>query len=527
MSALRSTRASGVLLHPSSLPGPHGSGDFGAAAYHFVDWLATAGQSLWQILPLGGLGLGDSPYMSSSAFAGNVLLIDLTDLHACGWLDAVDLVPPVCLDEGRIDYAVVQPFRMHRLSRAAARFAALASISERADLQAFCERHANWLDDYARFMALAEHFDGRDWCDWDPALAQRRPAAMAAADKEHAQRIAFWKFCQWRFFSQWLLLKAYANERGIRIVGDVPIFIAQQSADVWARPELFELGSDLRPTVVAGVPPDLFSATGQRWGNPLYRWRAHEQEGFAWWTERVRRTFELVDVVRIDHFRGFLAHWEIAASEPIAVKGRWVKGPGRALFDAINKALGPLPIIAEDLGVITPEVEQLRKALAFPGMRVLQFAWGESGGESGETEGSTGDPHHLPHRCERDAVMYPGTHDNDTTIGWWQTAPEDVRHHVREYLASDGRDIGWDFIRAACASVADTAVYAMQDILGLDGRHRMNFPGQAEGNWRWRFTWSQVHTHHALRLRRVCQLYERLAASRSDLTPQHHGAPHE
>lgn len=503
---MRLPRTSGVLLHPSSLPGPHGCGDFGPAAYHFVDWLVTAGQSLWQILPLGGLGLGDSPYMSSSAFAGNVLLIDLTDLHASGWLDAADLIPARNFDDQAVDFPAVVPFRMERLSRAARRFAESASSGERADFNVFCEGHANWLNDYARFMALVEHFDAREWCDWDSPLATREPSALQQADVVHAERIAFWKFCQWRFFTQWLRLKAYANQRGIRIVGDVPIFIALQSAEIWARPELFELGRDRRPTVVAGVPPDLFSATGQRWGNPLYRWRAHAKEGYAWWVERIRRTFELVDIVRVDHFRGFKAHWEIAASEPTAIKGRWVKGPGKALFDAIGKALGPLPIIAEDLGVITPDVHRLRKALSLPGMRVLQFAWGE-------LDGALGDPHHLPHRHEADAVVYPATHDNDTTIGWWQTAPEHVRHHLREYLASDGRDVSWDLIRAACASVADTAVYTLQDILGLDGAHRMNFPGKAQGNWRWRFAWSQVHPQHAQRLRRMCQLYERLPAS--------------
>jgi 4-alpha-glucanotransferase len=500
---MRFPRASGVLLHPSSLPGPHGSGDFGPAAYHFVDWLVSAGQSLWQILPLGGLGLGDSPYMSSSAFAGNVLLIDLADLHASGWLDTADLAPVSGFDEGTVNYEVVRPFRMERLARAARRFALWASSAERSDFEAFCESHANWLVDYARFMALAEQFAGRDWCDWDPPLVRRDAAALREVDAAHAERIAFWKFCQWRFYSQWQRLKDYAHARAVKIVGDAPIFIALHSAEVWARPDLFELGPDGRPTVVAGVPPDLFSATGQRWGNPLYRWRAHAKEGYAWWIERIRRTFELVDIVRVDHFRGFAAHWEIQASEPTAIHGRWVKGPGKKLFDAIGKALGPLPIIAEDLGVITPDVVRLRKALALPGMRVLQFAWGE-------IDGALGDPHHLPHQYEPDAVVYPGTHDNNTALGWWHTAPEHVRHHLREYLASDGLDVGWDLIRAACASVADTTVSALQDVLGLDGAHRMNFPGKAEGNWRWRFSWSQVHPHHAARLRRLCQLYERL-----------------
>ncbi|HVQ01929.1 MAG TPA: 4-alpha-glucanotransferase, partial [Burkholderiaceae bacterium] len=285
---MRLPRASGVLLHPSSLPGPHGSGDFGPAATHFVDWLVSAGQSLWQMLPLGGLGVGDSPYLSSSAFAGNVLLIDLGDLHASGWLDAADLVPANGFDERTVNYEAVAPFRMERLARAARRFALWASAAERSDFEAFCESHANWLLDYARFMALAEHFAGREWCDWDPPLARREPAALREVDIAHGERIQFWKFCQWRFYSQWQRLRNHAHRRGVKIIGDAPIFIALHSAEVWARPDLFELGPDGRPKVVAGVPPDLFSATGQRWGNPLYRWRAHAKEGYAWWIERIR-----------------------------------------------------------------------------------------------------------------------------------------------------------------------------------------------------------------------------------------------
>ncbi|CAD5366252.1 4-alpha-glucanotransferase [Rubrivivax sp. A210] len=498
---MRFPRASGVLLHPSSLPGPHGAGDLGPAAYHFVDWLVAGGQSLWQILPLGGLGPGNSPYMSSSAFAGNVLLIALDELQQRGWLDADDVAPVPGLDGERIDFAAMVPHRMERMARAAARFEAQATEQERAELQEFCAEHGNWLDDYALFMALAEHNQQRDWCEWDAPLATRKAAALRAARTQHAQRIAFWVFCQWCFYSQWARLKAYANDRGVRIVGDAPIFIAHQSAEVWAQPKLFELDEGGRPTVVAGVPPDTFSATGQRWGNPLYRWRAHAREGYAWWVERIRRSFELVDIVRIDHFRGFAGYWEIPASEPTAMNGRWVPGPGEALFEAIAEALGPLPIIAEDLGVITPDVDALRKQFDFPGMRILQFAWGEKG--EAETR-------FLPHSHEADTVVYTGTHDNDTTLGWWTGAPEEIRHHLREYLATDGRDVAWDLIRAACASVGDMAIYPMQDVLSLGGEHRMNFPGKGEGNWGWRFGWQQVQPGHAQRLRRLCQLYERL-----------------
>ena len=507
---MRLPRASGVLLHPTSLPGPHGAGDFGPAARHFVDWLVAAGQTLWQILPLGGIGGGNSPYTSSSAFAGNVLLIDLAELHACGWLDAADLSPDRAFDAQRVDFDAVVPWRMQRLEKAHRRFASAPRASDPASdpatdpaaagtrLAAFCATQAGWLDDHALFMALAEHHGALDWADWPPALAAREPQALAEAARVHAERIAFWKFCQWCFHRQWFSLKAYANDRGVRIVGDAPIFIAHQSADVWARPELFRLGAAGRPTVVAGVPPDAFSATGQRWGNPLYRWSAHANDGYAWWTERFRHTLALVDIVRIDHFRGFAGCWEIPADEPTAIRGRWLESPGTALFEAVAAALGPLPVIAEDLGVITPDVVALRKHFALPGMRVLQFAFG---GDSGNE--------YLPHNFEPDTVVYPGTHDNDTVVGWWASAPEQVRRHVRDYLGCDGRDIHWDLIRAACASVADTAIYPLQDVLGLAGGHRMNFPGQAEGWWDWRFEWSQVRPGHAERLALLCRLYRR------------------
>ncbi len=495
---MRFERACGVLLHPTCLPGPHGSGDIGPAARHFVDWLVAAGQKLWQILPLGGIGPGHSPYMSSSAFAGNVLLIDLCELQARGWLDAADLEPAPAFDSNRVDFAAVIPWRSARLQRAAARFAATASDADRAAWHAFCERHAGWLDDYALFMALADHHPGQVWCDWPAGLARREPAALQAAAEAHAGRIALHKFCQWRFFEQWLGLKAYANERGVQIVGDTPIFIAYQSAEVWAHQGLFELDANGHAKVVAGVPPDYFSATGQRWGNPLDRWAAHAAEGFAWWTERIRRTFELVDIVRIDHFRGFAQYWEIPSAEPTAVRGRWRNGPGAPLFKAIANALGPLPIIAEDLGLITPDVTALRKRFAFPGMRILHFAFGDDNRNL-----------YLPHHHEPDAVVYTGTHDNDTTLGWWAGASRHEREHALAYLASDGQEIHWDLIRTACASVADTAIIPLQDVLGLGSRARMNLPGQAEDYWEWRFEWEQVLPEHARRLAALCRLYGR------------------
>ena len=499
---MRFPRASGVLLHPTSLPGPHGSGDFGPDAYHCVDWLASAGQKLWQLLPLAGIGPGNSPYMSNSAFAGNPLLIDLAELHTQGWLQPADLAPVPGLNATQINFAVMHAFRMQRLAKAAACFAASATAAQQAEYDRFVAQHHGWLDDYALFMSLCEHLGWTDWCDWEPALARREPQALADARAAHAERMGFWKFCQWNFYRQWLALKAYANSRGIQVIGDTPIFIAYLSAEVWASPHLFELGVDAanfgRPSVVAGVPPDFFSATGQRWGNPLYRWSEHAQDGFAWWVERVRHIFDLVDIVRIDHFRGFAGCWQIPVSEPTAVKGRWVPGPGEALFKAINKALGPMPIIAEDLGLITPDVEALRKKFGLPGMRILQFAFA---GDASDR--------FLPHNHEPDTVVYTGTHDNDTTAGWWASATDRERHMARGYLATDGHDMPWTLIRAAMASVADTAVHPMQDVLALPSDCRMNHPGQESGWWGWRFQWSQVQSWHAQRLAELSRLYGR------------------
>ena len=495
---MRFPRSSGVLLHPTSLPGPYGSGDFGPAAYHFVDWLAGAGQTLWQILPLGGIGPGNSPYMSSSAFAGNVLLIDLAECQSHGWLSTEDLTPDAGFEEHRLNFASVWHWRMHRLSIAARNFYAQNQGKTNPEFDTFCTHHANWLDNFALFMSLAEHHHWADWCEWPNGLGKREPAAMTQAQKDHAERIAFWKFCQWRFFTQWQNLRQYANNKGIKIVGDAPIFIAYQSAEVWARQDLFDLDENGRPNVVAGVPPDYFSVTGQRWGNPMYLWDAHAKENYQWWVERVRRTFELVDIVRIDHFRGFASYWEVPASEPTAVKGRWLPGPGAALFNAIHAALGPVAIIAEDLGEITPDVEALRREFAFPGMRILQFAWDGSNTNT-----------FLPHNYQTDTVVYTGTHDNDTTIGWWHSASDKERQHAKDYFGIDGTDIHWDLIRAACASVADTAIHPLQDILGLDGSARMNFPGKSEGYWEWRFSWDQVKPEYGSRLAALCRMYRR------------------
>ena len=501
-------RHSGILLHPTSLPGPHGSGDLGPAAYHFVDWLLAAGQTLWQILPLGGVGPGNSPYMSPSAFAGNELLIDLAQLHTAGWLTESDLRPDPLFHDERIDYAAVRPYRMSRLRLAAERFFADARKDAQNAFHAFCKAECDWLEDYALFMALDRKLGpwGKVWQDLPPELAQRKPRALREASRSLADECNFWKFCQWRFDSQWSSLKRYANERGVRIIGDIPIFVSGHSADVWAHQHLFDLDASGQPRAVAGVPPDYFSATGQRWGNPLYKWQEHERDGYSWWTERLRRALKLCDIVRIDHFRGFESYWEVPADAPTAIHGQWLPGPGQRLFGELRRALGlksgkdhsAFQIIAEDLGVITPKVTALRKAAGFPGMRILQFAF----------DGHADNPY-LPHNFEPHTVVYTGTHDNNTTLGWWQALPEQERDYIRRYLRTNCDAINWDLIHAGSASVAAVSITPMQDVLGLGASGRMNQPGLPEGAWEWRFSWSQVAPWHAERLAELARLHSR------------------
>lgn len=497
-------RRGGVLLHPTSLPGAHGCGDLGAAAYHFVDWLETGRQSLWQVLPLGGAGPGNSPYMSPSAFAGNELLIDLVQLRNAGWLGDDDLVPEPALQDARIDYPAVRDFRMARLRRAAARFFAGPRGARHDAFAAFCAVERAWLDDFALFVALSGGRDGVGpvWQDWPGALVRREAGALRAATAQQAGEIAFQKFCQWQFSVQWSALKDYANGRGVKIVGDVPIFVAAHSADVWAHQHLFDLDAGGHPRVVAGVPPDYFSATGQRWGNPLYRWAAHGAENYRWWAARMRRTLATCDIVRIDHFRGFESYWEIPSDARTAVDGRWRPGPGAALFGALDTILGftpgELPIIAEDLGIVTAEVAALRETLGLPGMRILQFAF----------DGKP-DNLYLPHNFGANTVVYTGTHDNDTTRGWWASIGENERRYVRRYLGSGGERIEWDLMRAASASVAAQCIFPLQDVLGLDSSGRMNRPGVGEGAWEWRFVWDQVKPWHAEQLGELTRLYGR------------------
>jgi len=491
---LLTKRASGILLHPTSLPGPYGAGDFGPDAYRFVDWLASAEQTYWQVLPLGEVGPGNSPYMSSSAFGGNILLIDLAELASQGWLLEEELKSHPDFRTERIDFPLQRPFRMELLHRAARRFFANPKLgkgeisnldSSNAAYAAFCLQEREWLDDYALFMTLKETMGDRVWCDWPAGLATRNSKALRLAEKVFAAEISFWKFCQWCFARQWMKLKRYANSHGVYIIGDVPIFVAYQSADVWSHPELFALDQAGRPTFVAGVPPDYFSNTGQLWGNPLYRWDVHDQTGYAWWIARMRHALKLFDLVRIDHFRGFASYWEIPADAATAVHGKWVPGPGAKLFDALLAALGDLPIIAEDLGLITPDVVELRDRFNLPGMRILQFAFGED-----ETH------HFLPHHYVSNSVAYTGTHDNDTSRGWWESATPKEKSFAQKYLGSNGQQIQWDMIKSIFNSEANTVIVPMQDVIGLAGEHRMNFPGQPGGNWEWRFSWSDISLEH-------------------------------
>jgi 4-alpha-glucanotransferase len=496
---MSSSRSSGILLHPTSLPGRWGIGDLGAAAYTFVDFLHASGQQLWQVMPLGPTGYGDSPYQGFSAFAGNPIVISLDQLVSEDLLSADDLAAAPSFPDAMVDYGAVIPFKLALLRRSFERFKAAASTEQQAQIQRFRASNTAWLDDYALFAALKETHNGANWSTWEPELARHELETLARWGGENTELVEFHIYMQFQFYRQWSRLKEHANQRGVQIIGDIPIFVAYDSADVWANRELFELDEQGQPTVVAGVPPDYFSATGQRWGNPLYRWDVLAQQGYRWWIERFRAMLTLVDIARIDHFRGFAAYWEVPASEETAINGRWVPGPGVALFEAVRAALGGLPIIAEDLGLITPDVEELRDQLGFPGMKVLQFAFG--GGA---------DDLYLPHNYRRRCVVYTGTHDNDTTAGWWNNATPHERYHVQTYLGRDGSDISWDFIRLALASVAEMAIVPMQDVLGLGNEARMNTPGQPGGNWSWRYAPEMLTAELAERLRTLTVLYGRL-----------------
>jgi 4-alpha-glucanotransferase len=504
---MKFARAAGILLHPTSLPGPHGIGDLGPAAYQFADFLNACGCHLWQVLPLNPTGYGDSPFQCFSASAGNPLLISLEKLVERGLLTS-DEVGLFSFPEERVDYGEVTRTKVPLLRKAAERF---FQSSDRKALDDFCRVHAGWLDDFALFMAVKNSQDLVAWPKWPADIAQRRPNALRDWSTRLSSDIDAIKFWQFEFFQQWQELREYCHQRGIQIIGDIPIYVAHDSADVWANREFFCLDERGNPTKVAGVPPDYFSATGQLWGNPIYNWPAMKQDGYQWWIERFRAALRLYDIMRIDHFRGFEAYWDVPGTDPTAMNGQWVKGPGAELFAAVQGKLGDLPIIAENLGVITPEVEVIRHQFGFPGMAILQFAFGN------DPQG----PSFRPHNYVCELVAYTGTHDNDTVIGWWMSrgsgdsirTPEDVKKEhefARAYLAFESEPINWVMIRSLLRSVANTAVIPLQDLLGLGSEARMNLPGTASGNWRWRVKGGALTSPLAARFKEMNQMYDRV-----------------
>jgi 4-alpha-glucanotransferase len=492
-------RRAGILLHPTALPGRFPIGDLGPEAHRFLDWLAAAGQQVWQMLPLNPPGHGNSPYSASSTFAGSPLLISPEALLDAGLLTAaeVDAALSTAPAAGRVDYAAAAAQKGLLLEAAYRRHLARGGESE---LERFRAAEASWLPDYALFMALKEE-DPRHFSEWPRALTAHEPAACAIAEARLADRVGYHVFTQFVFAEQWRRLREHAARVGVELFGDLPIFPADDAADVWANRRLFQLDERGRTTVVAGVPPDYFSATGQRWGNPVYRWDQIAADGYRFWIERFRRAFALMDLVRVDHFRGFESSWQVPASEPTAVRGRWVKAPGRELFAAVERVLGRLPIVAEDLGVITGAVERLRDELGFPGMAVLQFAFG-------------GDPRHpfLPHEHRRRSVVYTGTHDNDTTAGWFATLAAAERERLRHYAGGEVSDPVRALVRLAYGSVAELAVVPLQDLIGLGSEARMNVPAEPRGNWEWRCEWSQLTAERTSWLRELARTYGRLPA---------------
>jgi 4-alpha-glucanotransferase len=503
-------RSSGVLLHPTSLPGSFGIGELGPEAFAFVDFLKSAGQKLWQVLPLNPTGYGDSPFQCFSAYAGNPLLICLDTLRERGILEPSDLRDIPQWKDSTIDFGRVIRWKFPLLKKAAERFLKSASGKDRGDFENFCRENADWLDDFALFMAHKDLDSKLIWNQWEPQMAARKPEALSRWRQRLDREIQANKYWQFEFFHQWRALREYARANEVRILGDIPIYVALDSADVWANPEYFHLDATGRPLRVAGVPPDYFSATGQLWGNPIYNWERHKQTDYRWWVNRFRAALRLYDAVRIDHFRGFEAYWEIPADATVATNGRWIKGPGAELFSVLQRELGELPIVAENLGVITPEVEAIRHQFSFPGMAILQFAFGK------DPQGPT----FRPHNYARDLVAYTGTHDNDTVVGWWNSkgagdstrTPEDVvKEHAfaRAYLGFTDEPIHWVLIRGVMSSIANIAVIPLQDLLGLGTEARMNLPGTPSGNWRWRYRKEFLTSELAGRLREMVALYDR------------------
>ncbi len=502
-------RASGILLHPTSLPGEYGIGDLGPNAYSFVNFLENAGQSYWQILPLGPTGYSDSPYQCFSAFAGNTLLISPEGLVEDGFLTPDQIAEHPSFASDRVDFGGVYEWKAKLLSSAFRGFQHSTSIDLRGKFETFQQENNWWLNDFALYKAVKASQDQKPWYEWPTPLKLRDQGAIAAAANDLYEQILEQKFQQFLFFRQWLQLKEYANKHDIKIVGDIPIFVALDSADVWCNQDKFKLNPDGSPRVVAGVPPDYFSKTGQLWGNPIYDWDAMRKDNFHWWIARVAFTLRTVDIVRVDHFRGFAAAWEVPGGDETAENGRWVPVPGKELFMTLRQHLGELPVIAEDLGVITPDVEELRDGFGFPGMKILQFAFG------GDAKN-----HDLPHNYVPNCVAYTGTHDNDTTVGWWRSqegkgSTRDAKAISREhdyalqYLNTDGSEINWDLIRAVWASVANTAIAPLQDVLGVGNEGRMNLPASTSGNWSWRYHESDLTDRSAERLKELTTTYGR------------------
>lgn len=495
-------RAAGVLLHPTSLPGMQGIGVLDGAVTDWLDFLAAAGIRYWQVCPLGPTGFGDSPYQCFSAFAGNPYLIDLVALQECGLLDAADLTELAELTQDRVDFGTLYQTKWPLLFKAFSRFKQNQPVLPWGDFAGFQTKQRSWLESYSLFMAIKDQQQGRPWLDWPENLRFYSRARSAKLPAETLERAEAYAFCQYLFFGQWQTVREQAAARGIEIIGDAPIFVARDSADVWAHPELFQIDPKTgQPLCVAGVPPDYFSADGQLWGNPLYAWKAHTQDGFAWWLERLRANFELCDVLRIDHFRAFDTYWAIPAAAPNAREGEWLPGPGLAFFQTVRDILPTARLIAEDLGELLPSVHVLREATGLPGMAILQFAFG------GKADNS-----YLPHNQQANSVVYPGTHDNDTTLGWYAHTDEKTRDHVRRYLRVDGHDVAWDFVRSAYASVCNLAIIPLQDLLMQDSVARFNTPGIAAGNWQWRYRAEQLDNlqrNSAISLRELGELYGR------------------
>ncbi|HBX51364.1 MAG: 4-alpha-glucanotransferase [Bacteroidetes bacterium RIFOXYA12_FULL_35_11] len=493
-------RSSGILLHPTSLPGKYGIGTLGKEAFSFIDFLYEAGQKIWQILPLGPTGFGNSPYQCYSSVAGNPFLIDLEKLVEEGWIpqNELDNIGSYIFSEDTVNFNDVIIFKEQMLHKAYLNFKLSATEKEQNVFEFFCTENEKWLYDYALFMALKMHFNNTSWNEWEIDIKLRKKDALKTISNHLQDEIEYQQFIQWLFFRQWEVIKEYAGSKKINIIGDIPLYVSYDSADVWTHPELFLLDKERKPIMVAGVPPDYFSETGQYWGNPIYNWEQIEKNNFKWWVDRIRYNLKLYDIIRIDHFRGLCAYWAIPTEEETAVNGKWIEAPGHELFQAIKKELGELPIIAEDLGVMTPEVEELRDSFNFPGMKILQFAFD-----------ATEENDYLPHSYIKNCIVYTGTHDNDTVLGWYNKTTDENKKHANEYMDSEDRHICRAMIRTAFASTANLAIIPLQDILELGDSTRMNTPGTIKGNWNWRFRKDALNKNIAVRLKKLSALYGR------------------